>query len=59
MGKSELLNALGAHFIKAHSVKVFMAKPEEEAVRGLFRFAAKEMKAGGCNRRRNREMDSV
>ncbi len=27
-----------------------MAKPEEEAVRGLFRFAAKEMKTGGCNR---------
>lgn len=29
MGKSELLNALGAHFIKKHSVQVFMAKPEE------------------------------
>lgn len=29
MGKSELLNALAAHFIKAHGVKVFMAKPEE------------------------------
>ena len=29
MGKSELLNALAAHFIKAHSTKVFMAKPEE------------------------------
>lgn len=27
-----------------------MAKPEEEAVRGLFRFASKEMKKGGCNR---------
>jgi twinkle protein len=26
---SELLNALGSHFIKAHGVKVFMAKPEE------------------------------
>lgn len=29
MGKSELLNALGAHFIKNHGIKVFMAKPEE------------------------------
>ena len=29
MGKSEILNALGAHFIKKHDAKVFMAKPEE------------------------------
>ena len=29
MGKSELLNALGAHFIKEHNIKIFMAKPEE------------------------------
>jgi twinkle protein len=29
MGKSELLNALAAHFIKEHKVRVFMAKPEE------------------------------
>jgi len=29
MGKSEMLNALGSHFIKGHGVKVFMAKPEE------------------------------
>lgn len=29
MGKSELLNDLAAHFIKAHNVPVFMAKPEE------------------------------
>ena len=29
MGKSELLNELGAHFITNHGVKVFMAKPEE------------------------------
>ncbi|MDB4302047.1 toprim domain-containing protein [bacterium] len=29
MGKSELLNALGAHFVKHHKIKVFMAKPEE------------------------------
>jgi len=27
-----------------------MAKPEEEAVRGLFKFASKEMKKGGCTR---------
>ena len=30
MGKSEIVNALGAHFIKEHDAKVFMAKPEEE-----------------------------
>ena len=29
MGKSELLNAIAAHFIKEHHIKVFMAKPEE------------------------------
>lgn len=29
MGKSELVNALAAHFIKEHGWKVFMAKPEE------------------------------
>ena len=29
MGKSELLNALAAHFIQKHNVKIFMAKPEE------------------------------
>lgn len=29
MGKSEVVNALGAHFIKEHGLKVFMAKPEE------------------------------
>ena len=29
MGKSELLNALGAHFIKKHGIEIFMAKPEE------------------------------
>lgn len=27
--KSELLNALAAHFIREHGIKVFMAKPEE------------------------------
>lgn len=30
MGKSEVLNAIAAHFIKVHGVKVFMAKPEED-----------------------------
>lgn len=30
MGKSELVNAIGAHFIKEHGVDVLMAKPEEE-----------------------------
>lgn len=29
MGKSEFLNALGAHFVENHGIKVFMAKPEE------------------------------
>lgn len=29
MGKSEVVNALGAHFIKEHGWKIFMAKPEE------------------------------
>lgn len=29
MGKSEVVNALGAHFIEHDGVKVFMAKPEE------------------------------
>jgi twinkle protein len=29
MGKSELLNAIAAHFIKHHGIPVFMAKPEE------------------------------
>ncbi|NOQ73262.1 MAG: hypothetical protein GQ574_14745 [Crocinitomix sp.] len=30
MGKSELLNDIAGHFIRAHNVPVFMAKPEEE-----------------------------
>ena len=29
MGKSEIVNTLGAHLIKEHKTKVFMAKPEE------------------------------
>lgn len=29
LGKSEVVNALGAHFIKEHGLKILMAKPEE------------------------------
>lgn len=29
MGKSEVVNAIGAHLIKAHNLKIMMAKPEE------------------------------
>lgn len=29
MGKSELVNTIGAHLIREHNIKVFMAKPEE------------------------------
>lgn len=29
MGKSEIVNSLGAHFIKNHGIKIFMVKPEE------------------------------
>ena len=31
MGKSELLNDIAAHFIKEHSIKVLVAKPEEQS----------------------------
>ena len=30
MGKSEVVNALGAHFIYHHSIPILMAKPEED-----------------------------
>lgn len=30
MGKSELVNDIGGHLIKAHDIPIFMAKPEEE-----------------------------
>lgn len=33
MGKSELVNALAAHFVMEHGWKVFMAKPEEALVK--------------------------
>lgn len=29
MGKSEVVNAIGAHLIKEHGIKILMAKPEE------------------------------
>lgn len=33
MGKSELVNAFGAHDIKAHDLPIFMCKPEEDKVK--------------------------
>ncbi|MEB3269979.1 MAG: DnaB-like helicase C-terminal domain-containing protein, partial [Leptolyngbya sp.] len=41
MGKSEIVNALAAHFIKKHDVKVFMAKPEESNVKSYKLLAGK------------------
>jgi twinkle protein len=41
MGKSEFVNALAAHFIKEHGVKVFMAKPEESNVKSYKLLAGK------------------
>jgi twinkle protein len=41
MGKSEFVNALAAHFIKEHDVKVFMAKPEESNVKSYKLLAGK------------------
>lgn len=41
MGKSEIVNALAAHFIKEHDVKVFMAKPEESNVKSYKLLAGK------------------
>lgn len=41
MGKSEFVNALAAHFIKEHNVKVFMAKPEESNVKSYKLLAGK------------------
>ena len=41
MGKSEIVNALAAHFIKEHDVKVFMAKPEEANVKSYKLLAGK------------------
>lgn len=41
MGKSEVVNALAAHFIKEHDVKIFMAKPEESNVKSYKLLAGK------------------
>jgi twinkle protein len=41
MGKSELLNALAAHFIMHNDIKVFMAKPEESNVKTVKLLAGK------------------
>lgn len=41
MGKSEIVNALGAHFIKVHDIKVFMCKPEEANVKSYKLLASK------------------
>lgn len=41
MGKSEFVNALAAHFIKEHDVKVFLAKPEESNVKSYKLLAGK------------------
>lgn len=41
MGKSEVVNALGAWFIKEHGLKVFMAKPEENNVKSYKLVAGK------------------
>jgi twinkle protein len=41
MGKSEFVNALAAHFIKEHGIKVFLAKPEESNVKSYKLLAGK------------------
>lgn len=41
MGKSELVNALAAHCIKAHGWKVFLAKPEEANAKSYKLLASK------------------
>lgn len=41
MGKSEVVNALAAHFIKVHDIKIFMAKPEESNVKSYKLLAGK------------------
>ena len=42
MGKSELVNALGAHIIKEHGHKILMAKPEE-AINKTYKLLAGKM----------------
>jgi len=41
MGKSEIVNALAAHFIKESGIKIFMAKPEESNVKSYKLLAGK------------------
>lgn len=41
MGKSEIVNALAAHFIKEHDTKIFLAKPEEGNVKSYKLLAGK------------------
>lgn len=45
MGKSEIVNALGAHIIKEHGLKILMAKPEE-AIKKTYKLMAGKME--GC-----------
>jgi len=39
MGKSEIVNTFGAHFIKEHNLKILMAKPEE-AIKKTYKLVA-------------------
>ncbi len=55
MGKSEILNSIAAHFIKAHEVKVFMAKPEEANLKTYKMMAGKMV--GGVFHDPDREFD--
>lgn len=41
MGKSELLNAIAAHLLKAHLWKLFLAKPEESNIKTAKMLASK------------------
>lgn len=41
MGKSEIVNALAAHFIKKHDIKLLMAKPEESNLKSTRLLAGK------------------
>lgn len=41
MGKSEIVNALAAWFIKEHNIKIFMAKPEENKLHTVKLLAGK------------------
>ena len=41
IGKSEIVNALAAHFVKEHNIKVMLAKPEEANKKSVKMIAAK------------------